>query len=114
MVGVAEEERTDAGGQWKYVPEDGGATITGYVGEYPTGYIEDNPHGYLALPAELDGHRVTGIGAYAFHSDDAMITSIAIPDSVTRIDGAFDSNDLILVFTSYKETDPFGDAQIIF
>ena len=28
-VGVAEEERTDAGGQWKYVLEDGGATITG-------------------------------------------------------------------------------------
>ena len=28
-AGVAEEERTDAGGQWKYVLEDGGATITG-------------------------------------------------------------------------------------
>jgi len=26
-VGVAEEERTDASGQWKYVLEDGGATI---------------------------------------------------------------------------------------
>ena len=28
-VGLAEEERTDASGPWKYVLEDGGATITG-------------------------------------------------------------------------------------
>ena len=34
-VGVAEEERTDASGQWKYVLEDGGAIITGHMEEPP-------------------------------------------------------------------------------
>jgi len=30
-AGVAEEERTDAGGQWKYVLEDGETERTGYL-----------------------------------------------------------------------------------
>ena len=30
-AGVAEEERTDAGGQWKYALEDGEAERTGYL-----------------------------------------------------------------------------------
>lgn len=73
-VGVAEEERTDAAKQWKYVLEDGGATITGYVEE---------PAEELVFPSELDGYPVTGIGRWV--SDDIYLTSITIPSSVTSI-----------------------------
>ncbi len=73
-VGIAEEERTDAGGQWKYVLTDDGATITGCVGE---------PAEDLVFPSELDGNAVTCIGSWA--SDDMSLTSVTIPDSVTRI-----------------------------
>ncbi|MCL2866530.1 MAG: hypothetical protein FWF47_02080, partial [Clostridia bacterium] len=52
-AGVAEEERTDASGQWKYALEDGGATITGYAEE---------PQGALVIPGGLDGHPVRRIG----------------------------------------------------
>lgn len=75
VVGVAEEERTDAGGQWAYFLEDGGATITGYVEE---------PSGDLVIPDELDGYQVTGIGDDAFYGCDDLI-SVVIPDGVTRI-----------------------------
>jgi hypothetical protein len=99
-VGVAEEEKIDASGQWKYVLEDGGATITGYV---------DEPSGDLTIPSELDGYLVTAIGAGAFEwfgIDDSLAiiipkgvtsigssafsycestTSVTIPDSVTKI-----------------------------
>jgi len=75
-VGVAEEERTDASGLWKYVLEDGGAMITGY---------EEEPSGVLVIPGEVDGHTVTGIGLEAFYMCGDLIRVI-IPDSVTRID----------------------------
>ena len=71
---VAEEERTDASGQWKYVVEEGEATITGYV---------DEPAEDLVFPSELDGYPVTGIGRWL--SDDIYVTSVTIPDSVTSI-----------------------------
>ena len=78
-AGVAGESQTDAGGLWRYALEDGGAAITGYVGEPP----ED-----LVFPSELDGHPVTRIGRWA--SDDVCLTSVTIPDSVTSIgDSAF-------------------------
>ncbi|MCL1795355.1 MAG: leucine-rich repeat protein [Clostridia bacterium] len=73
-VGVAEEERMDADGQWKYVLEEGGATITGYVGEPPE---------ELVFPSELDGYAVTCIGRWV--SKDCDITSVTIPDGVTQI-----------------------------
>ena len=80
-VGVAEEERTDTSGQWKYVLEDGGATITGYLGECD---------GDLLILDELDGYQVTGIGEYAFYDSDI---TIIIPASVTHIaDNAFDGS----------------------
>jgi len=75
-AGVAEEERTDAVGQWKYVLEDGFATITGYVGEPPE---------ELVFPGELDGYAVTRIGRWV--SNDCDITSVTIPDGVTHIGG---------------------------
>jgi hypothetical protein len=79
-VGVAEEEKTDASGQWKYVLEDGGATITGYMEE---------PGGDLVIPSQLDGHPVTGIGDEAFY-DSPYLTGIEIPNGITDIgDNAF-------------------------
>jgi len=76
-TGVKKEDtKTDASGQWKYVLEtDGGATVTGYVVE---------PEGDLAIPSELDGHAVTGIGFQAFATCKGL-TSVTIPDGVTRI-----------------------------
>ena len=76
-AGVAEEERTDASGQWKYVLENGGAIITGYVEE---------PTGDLVIPGELDGYPVTVIGDSAFATCHNL-TRVTLPDSVTSIDG---------------------------
>lgn len=50
------------------------ASITGYSGA----------GGDIVLPAELDGHSVTGIGDFAFESNSA-ITSVAIPEGITDI-----------------------------
>jgi hypothetical protein len=77
-VGVAEEEITDAGGQWKYVLGDGGATIVGWVGECD---------GDLLIPGELDGHPVTGIGRFTAndHYEGKGITGVTIPDTVVQI-----------------------------
>jgi len=81
-VGVAEEERTDTSGQWKYVLEDGGAMITGYVEE---------PSGDLAIPSELDGYPVTAIAGMAFVFCEE-VTGVVIPEGVTYIgEGAFRS-----------------------
>jgi len=82
-VGVAEEERaderTDATGQWRYVLEDDGATITGHVGLLA---------GDLSIPGELDGLHVTAIGEYAFESSTPE--RIILPDTVISIgDRAF-------------------------
>lgn len=62
-VGAAEEERTDATGQWTYVLEDGGAIIMGHTA--------DELDGKLAIPDELDGYPVTAIGEGAFYRRDA-------------------------------------------
>jgi len=70
-----EEERTDASGQWKYVLEDGGATIMGY---------EEKPSAALLIPSELDGRSVTGIGVEAFSMCGDLIR-VVIPDTVTEI-----------------------------
>lgn len=47
-----------------------------------TGCQEDLP--CVAIPSTLNGLRVTAIGASAFE-DNLLMTSVAIPDSVTRI-----------------------------
>jgi len=73
------DERTDATGQWTYVLEGSGATVTGCAEE---------PSGNLVIPGVLDGYPVTGIGEFEFWYRN--ITGVAIPDSVTGIgDGAF-------------------------
>ena len=79
-VGVAEEEKTDASGQWKYVLEDGCATITGYMME---------PVGDLVIPDVLDGYAVTSVGSEAFKGCGSL-TSVVIPNRVESIgDWAF-------------------------
>lgn len=61
-------------GDWEYVLlEDGTAEIAGY-----TGTQKD-----LTIPEQLAGYTVTAIGEQAF-SDDAL-TSVVIPDSVTKL-----------------------------
>ena len=73
---MAGEERTDGSGQWMYAPQEFGVTVTGYVKE---------PAGILAVPNELDGYPVTGIGDSAF-ADCMNITGVTIPNSVIRIE----------------------------
>ena len=64
-------------GEYRYlVLPDGTARITAYVGNEKT----------LTIPSEMDGHRVTDIGAEAF-STCRDLSSIALPSSVERISG---------------------------
>ena len=74
-VGVAEDERTDADWQWKYVLEGGGATVTGYV------LI---PGGAWVIPGKIDGYPTIGIGDRAFERLIGL-TSINIPNTVNTI-----------------------------
>jgi len=82
-TGVAEEERTDASGQWEYYLVDGGAMITGYLEE---------SSGDLVIPSELDGYTVTVIYSMVSQWREMTywecdgLTSLTIPDSVTNID----------------------------
>lgn len=72
--------RTDASGQWKYIPTDSGAMVVGYY-EYPTGD--------LVIPGELDGHAVTSVGGEIFLYCENL-KSVVIPEGVTSIgDEAF-------------------------
>ena len=73
-VGVAEEERTDTGGQWNYILADGEAFIDGYMGSPPDDML---------VPNEVDGYPVISIGDRAFESLD--ITSVTIPAGIMRI-----------------------------
>jgi len=75
-VSIAEEEKTDANGQWLYVLQDGIAVIAGCVVE---------PTGDLVIPSEVDGHWVAMIGNGAFMNCEGLI-SVIIPDSVDGID----------------------------
>ena len=54
---------------------DGSATITGYSGDIPTN---------LVIPASIDGHSVTSIGAQAFYGCSTL-TSVAFPNSISSI-----------------------------
>ena len=61
--------------QYQYILlEDGTAEITGY-----SGFAES-----LTVPAEIDGHTVTGIGDRAF-SFCFNMAEVTLPDSVTSI-----------------------------
>ena len=104
-AGIAEEERTDTGGQWKYVLEDGGAMITGYV---------DEPSGDLAIPGELDGYPVTAIGFGAFFLC-VDLDGVSIPDSVTSIGiCAFESCRGLISVTIPDSVTSIGDYAFIY
>jgi len=70
-----DEERMDAGGQWIYLLENGGATILANVEEHI---------GDLVIPDVLDGYAVRRIGDYAFLTN-ASITRVTIGNNVTDI-----------------------------
>ena len=60
-------------GQWTYVIENGGASITGSTAT-----------GDVTIPSELGGYPVTSIGGSAFYGSLGL-TSVIIPDSVGTI-----------------------------
>ena len=60
-------------GQWTYIVENGGATITGSTAT-----------GDVTIPSELGGYPVTSIGGSAFYGSLGL-TSVIIPDSVGTI-----------------------------
>ena len=62
-------------GDWEYsVKDNGDAEITGYNGS----------SAYVEIPAELDGHPVTVIGAFAFYNN-AFLAGVTIPGCVKTI-----------------------------
>src|SRR5215475_6857856 len=66
--------------QFNYAISNGTITIIGYTG----------PGGEVAIPSEIDGLAVTGIGDRAFFNH-ASITGATTPESVNRIgEAAFD------------------------
>ena len=63
--------------------EDGGIVITGYTG---------TAEGELVLPGEIDGVKVTEIGASAFYTCEGFTGRLVIPDGIKKIgDWAFQS-----------------------
>ena len=73
-LGTAQGGWTDASGRWQYIVEQGGATITGYVGEPP----ED-----IVFPSMLDGYAVRTIARFV--EDDCYLRSVTIPEGITHI-----------------------------
>lgn len=61
--------------QYTYDTVNGGIFITGYTGS----------SGALTIPGTFGSLPVTGIGADAFISDNANLTSVIIPGSVTNL-----------------------------
>jgi len=67
-------------GQWTYIVENGGATITASTAT-----------GDVIIPSELDGYAVKKVGngyPSIFGNPNTSVTSITIPDSVTSIGGS--------------------------
>ena len=71
MVSWASGQITE--GDWTYVVENGGATITGSTAT-----------GDVTIPSELGGYPVTSIGNSAFYGSLGL-TSVIIPNSVTSL-----------------------------
>lgn len=61
---------------YEYVADEGGVTITRYVGDAAR----------VMIPAEIDGQPVVALGAHAFY--ETRVTWVSVPDSVTSI-GAY-------------------------
>ena len=77
---AADEPTVYTSGNYKYILlDDGTVKITRYTGQATE----------LTIPAKLDSHSVTAIGAYFLSTDSfAMdrVTTVTIPDSVTTIE----------------------------
>ncbi len=73
LVSWASGQTTE--GQWTYIIEDGGATITASTAT-----------GAVTIPSELGGYAVTRIGDGAFYASYGL-TSVIIPNNVTIIGG---------------------------
>jgi hypothetical protein len=89
MAGHASDVKIDASGEWRYVLEADGATITGFSVSQINRKPEDRKRG-LHIPGAVDGYKVIGIGPRAFtYATEATI--LTFPDSVTSIgDKAFE------------------------
>jgi hypothetical protein len=78
LVSWASGQITD--GQWTYIVEDGGATITASTAT-----------GAVTIPSELGGYAVRKVGIgypSIFDNPNTSVTSITIPNSVTSIGGS--------------------------
>ena len=77
LAGAAEPAAlTDAGGEWIYELIEGGVVITRYASARPTGE--------LAIPAEVDGLPVVGIGDFALSYCEGL-TGVTIPEGVAFV-----------------------------
>jgi len=80
---------TVGGSDWFYTLEDDNAVIWRGENDYNNKAkpaVHPVPNGDVNIPAELDGHPVVAIGSQAFFGCKNM-TSITVPEGVTRIDG---------------------------
>lgn len=86
--------------EFTYDVIDGGAEVTGCVGECPND---------LVIPEEINGYSVTSIGNEAF--DNNELTSAIIPSSVQNIgSNAFTGNQLTSIDIPNSITSMFSDA----
>ena len=91
----------DTSADYEYeVNEDGTATVTKYIGSD----ID------ITVPAELDGHAVTSIGAWAFDYCK-NVSSITIPEGVSTIgEWAFSSCKSLSEITIPESVTSIGDS----
>ena len=74
-LGASIETNAETSGDYEYkVLDDGTVEVTGYNGDETK----------VTVPPEIDGKKVTGIGASAF-SGCTRLTDITVPDTVTSI-----------------------------
>jgi hypothetical protein len=82
LLSAAVQAQPYASGEWSYIEEDGGATITGYSGSGGAVTIPDSVNG-VAVKKVGSGRMVFG---YGWHQDTS-VTSITIGSGVTSIGG---------------------------
>ena len=80
LAGTSVNAQTFTSGDWRYIVENGEATITGYTGS----------GGAVAIPSDVDGVPVKKVGngwPPIFGEGNTSVTSVTIPNSVTSIGG---------------------------
>lgn len=78
MMGASSFGEKRSGDYWYTLDEAGNAIITDWEGD---------DIDLTTIPSDLDGHRVTAIGDYAFQRNDypASLKSVVVPEGVTTI-----------------------------